>query len=280
MRVISGAMYAGTSEAASHSVWENFKKYGLETPEIVRMDNHLFNRHYSSVFHNFFDAIVTDPPYGIRAGAKKSGRNENRRLQGPIPDELRESHCPATQQYGVEEVMLDLLNLAAHSLKMGGYLSYLIPTTWDFTKDDLPVHPCLTMQKMCYQGLSTRHCRHMVVMQKTRDISPALSSEFADYKSLILSGKDMGFGQLIVKLTAALAADAMDNESVMKISSKSARKRRERKMKREDIKKDTSAASAAAGGVPVEMSTEVTGHEEAAAAAARKRSRSEEQESR
>lgn len=26
-----------------------------------------------SVVENFFDSIVTDPPYGIRAGARKSG---------------------------------------------------------------------------------------------------------------------------------------------------------------------------------------------------------------
>ena len=29
------------------------------------------NRNYTS--EGFFDVIVTDPPYGIRAGAKKSG---------------------------------------------------------------------------------------------------------------------------------------------------------------------------------------------------------------
>ena len=29
----------------------------------------------------------------------------------------------------------------------GGRLSYLIPTTWDFTTDDLPMHPCLTLRQ-------------------------------------------------------------------------------------------------------------------------------------
>lgn len=115
-------MFAGKRgiepSAVSHSIWENFTKYGLQKPEIIRMDNHLFDRHYSEVFRNFFDAIVTDPPYGIRAGAKKSGRSAARGPVGPIPDELRESHVPATQQYAVEEVMLDLLDLAAQSLKM------------------------------------------------------------------------------------------------------------------------------------------------------------------
>jgi tRNA G10 N-methylase Trm11 len=96
-------MFAGkkslldSAEHLSHSIWENFELYGLEKPEIIRLDNHLFGRHYSFAFSNFFDAIVTDPPYGIRAGAKKSGRLVSR---GPIeiPDDLRESHVPATQQ--------------------------------------------------------------------------------------------------------------------------------------------------------------------------------------
>lgn len=122
IRVISGNMFAGKKGGdlapEDRSIWENFKTYGLESPEIIRMDNHMFERHYSGTFNNFFDAIVTDPPYGIRAGAKKSGRDVARRPIGPIPEELRETHVPATQQYAVEEVMLDLLSLAAYSLRL------------------------------------------------------------------------------------------------------------------------------------------------------------------
>lgn len=108
----------GLAAPVDRSIWDNFKTYGLDTPEIIRLDNHLFDRHYSASYRGFFDAIVTDPPYGIRAGAKKSGRLSSRRPLGPIPDELIESHVPATQQYAVEEVMLDLLSLAAYSLRM------------------------------------------------------------------------------------------------------------------------------------------------------------------
>ena len=111
----------------SRSIWENFKCYGLEAPEIIRMDNHLFGSHYSGSFTNFFDAIVTDPPYGIRAGAKKSGRDAKRKPIGPIPEELRDSHTPATQKYPVEEVMLDLLSLAANALKMYASSNNVLP---------------------------------------------------------------------------------------------------------------------------------------------------------
>jgi tRNA (guanine10-N2)-methyltransferase len=120
--VLNGNMYAGGSRGAAgsdkRSIWDNFRQYGLETPELLRIDNHMFDTHYSATFSGFFDAIVTDPPYGIRAGAKKSGRSAARGGPLEIPPDLRASHVPATQQYAVEDVMLDLLDMASKALKM------------------------------------------------------------------------------------------------------------------------------------------------------------------
>jgi tRNA (guanine10-N2)-methyltransferase len=58
--------------------------------------------------------IVSDPPYGIRAGAKKTGRSQP--VTYSIPEERRHDHIPSTQRYPVEEVMLDLLHTAARAL--------------------------------------------------------------------------------------------------------------------------------------------------------------------
>ena len=112
-------MYAGSADRSVDStkrdVFENFKSYNLEKPELIRMDNHLLDRHVhlqtnssraasssdrdrgidgdradssdlrsasssssscrkeDDTLDGMFDVIVTDPPYGIRAGAKKSG---------------------------------------------------------------------------------------------------------------------------------------------------------------------------------------------------------------
>lgn len=45
------------------SIWDNFRAYGLPAPEVLRLDNHLFDRHCrASVVGGLFDAIVTDPP--------------------------------------------------------------------------------------------------------------------------------------------------------------------------------------------------------------------------
>ncbi len=46
------------------------------------------------------------------------------------------------------QVMLDLLHTSARSLVTGGRLAYLIPTTYDFSEADLPVHPCMQMVKV------------------------------------------------------------------------------------------------------------------------------------
>ena len=115
-------MYAGSADQSSDStkrdIFENFSAYSLEKPELVRMDNHLLDRHLQivgssgaagaigggsgacgsamtpcpsssvtassgtslqqNVLDGMFDVIVTDPPYGIRAGAKKSGNSYHR----------------------------------------------------------------------------------------------------------------------------------------------------------------------------------------------------------
>ena len=67
---------------------------------------------------------MTDPPYGIRAGARKSGRKgtstagEDGSSNCPykIDEERRHDHIPSTQNYPVEEVMLDLLDTAAKTM--------------------------------------------------------------------------------------------------------------------------------------------------------------------
>lgn len=100
-RVLRGEMYAGKFQDSTNGpqsissqskkkrdVLQNFVEYGLPVPELIRMDHHLLERHFhfpvttssepseEPIPIGFFDAIVTDPPYGIRAGAKKSGNGE------------------------------------------------------------------------------------------------------------------------------------------------------------------------------------------------------------
>eukprot|EP01036_Dinobryon_divergens_P033271 gene33271-43022_t len=188
-RVLRGEMKV---DLTRRDVLENFHAYGLPRPDLIRMDNHLFDRDTDGDRdgdgddgrEGFFDAIVTDPPYGIRAGAKKSGRKGE--LRYSIAEERRADHVPAVQPYPVEEVMLDLLHTAATALRCGGVLTYLIPTTYDFTLTDLPLHPCLDLLQVCHQPLSARHGRRAVVMPYSSDHR----TSFEAYKQQVLGGQE------------------------------------------------------------------------------------------
>lgn len=69
-------------------------------PELVRIDNAVSCLREVPVFH----AILCDPPYGVRAGARKSGRKGGARS---IPEEKRDGHIPATQVYDTVDVCAD-----------------------------------------------------------------------------------------------------------------------------------------------------------------------------
>lgn len=157
-----------------------------------------------------------------------------------IQPEKRATYFPATRHYAVEEVMLDLLQSSAVLLQLGGFLAYLIPTPYEFVPNtDLPYHPCLEFISCCKQPLSTRHGRHLVLMRKSKHITPELSAEFLSYKQRVLSGEDTGFGKLIAKLQLALSAEGIHDDNVVKQTSNRCAKRKEKRLKQIALKTDT-----------------------------------------
>ncbi|CAM9725349.1 unnamed protein product, partial [Discosporangium mesarthrocarpum] len=157
------------------NVYTNFEQYGLAQPELIRSDNALYNRHFREV--ELYDSVVCDPPYGIRAGARKSGRQGGN--PRPVAPEDRWDHVPHTQPYPVEDVLVDLLDVSAQTLVMGGRLCYLLASTWDFDiKVDLPRHPCLELRFDSVQGLTQIMCRRLITMVKVRPYSRALRGHY------------------------------------------------------------------------------------------------------
>lgn len=160
------------------NIASNFKQYGLPPPELVRSDNALYDRQYRNHLP-LFDAIVTDPPYGIRAGARRTGsRKESVK---PILDEHRHDHVAQTRPYVVSDVMADLLNVAALTLKMGGRVVYVIPSMLDFNEDeDLPRHECLKLSSVCYQPLQTELGRRTITMVKIKEYDENKRSQYLE----------------------------------------------------------------------------------------------------
>jgi tRNA (guanine10-N2)-methyltransferase len=187
-------------------------RYGLAAPEVVRCDVSLFSRHFRRVA--LYDAIVCDPPYGIRAGARKSGNRRGADAVRAVPADLRGVHVPQTQPYPVEDVLVDLLNLAAFSLVLGGRLVFLLPTTYDFSDDDLPKHPCLNVVANSEQPLNQKMGRRLITLAKVREFS---DSDRAAYDQVATSSSSRPFSMLREKMQGDALAGSLDRRDAKRL---------------------------------------------------------------
>jgi tRNA (guanine10-N2)-methyltransferase len=78
----------------TENIQSNFAQFNLPRPELLRTDNAIYHRHFRSHIA-LYDAIVADPPYGIRAGARKCGSKLDQ--PRPVPDDHRSTHIPQTR---------------------------------------------------------------------------------------------------------------------------------------------------------------------------------------
>ena len=112
---------AESKQPVASDVLSNFAYYGL-TPrlvDLVRLDAHrpLLRPSLPACF----DAVVADPPYGVRAGGRKSERVPGRAVAD------RATHVPQTFGYSLTECLEDLLDLSARLLRPGGRLVFFMP---------------------------------------------------------------------------------------------------------------------------------------------------------
>ena len=99
----------------------------------------------------WLDAVVTDPPYGIRERTTKVGTVKDY-SENPIPDEYLDCHYPQKVSYSLEHLLTDLLNFSARSLVTGGRLVYWLPVIRQgYTEDSVPSHPALELIADCEQ---------------------------------------------------------------------------------------------------------------------------------
>ncbi|TFK68704.1 RNA methylase [Pluteus cervinus] len=130
-----------------------------------------------------FDAIVTDPPYGVRAGAKRIGRKQElsparmesymEHRQNPQPDD--QPYIPPTKPYELSSLVADLVLLARYLLKCGGRLVFFLPTvTEDYSELDVHQFLCEGMEVV---GNSLQDFgswgRRLITIKKVTDIQNA-----------------------------------------------------------------------------------------------------------
>eukprot|EP00117_Sycon_ciliatum_P032917 scpid27391/ scgid25432/ tRNA (guanine(10)-N2)-methyltransferase homolog; tRNA guanosine-2&apos len=95
------------------------------------------------------DAIITDPPYGIREATRKKGSEQQ------------------TIKYQTPDLVEDLLGFAAHHLLPGGRLVYFLPVIMaSFELDDVPKHPQFRFISASPQLMRAGLARVLVTMEK------------------------------------------------------------------------------------------------------------------
>lgn len=145
------------------SVMKTAERYGLASRilDCVHMDVSQPAWRYGAYgLHGLFDAIVTDPPYGVRAGAKKLGARPGSRQEraGKVPFQLSTGefahelpdYKPPTRAYHLSDLLCDLLAQAALLLTDHGRLVFFVPSVTDPNAADkiptpVPTHPDLDL---------------------------------------------------------------------------------------------------------------------------------------
>ena len=157
-------------------IWSNFTRYGLPAPlGVLRCDSS--QPPFRDDLAEWLDAVVCDPPYGVRAGGRKGGGKRDGMV---VPAHQKEQHIPSTRPYQLSETLVDLLNSAVKLLRPGGRLVYFTPSFHGFTNDEdhIPRHPCLELLYIIEQPLQMRYSRKLVVMEKVHAHDPAACAAF------------------------------------------------------------------------------------------------------
>ncbi|KAK9505139.1 hypothetical protein O3M35_009262 [Rhynocoris fuscipes] len=149
------------------SIASNLEQYGLKNQylDIVAADSSLpFWR--SGIT---FDAIITDPPYGIREATERVGCTRPDKF---ISEEHLKTHIPSKIQYSMSQLLADLLRFASMHLRIGGKLVTWMPIIrCEYTEDILPSHVCLQLEANSEQILSTTSSRRLLTYTKISEPS-------------------------------------------------------------------------------------------------------------
>eukprot|EP00095_Tigriopus_kingsejongensis_P010222 maker-scaffold78_size404448-snap-gene-3.33 protein:Tk10222 transcript:maker-scaffold78_size404448-snap-gene-3.33-mRNA-1 annotation:"trna (guanine -n2)-methyltransferase homolog" len=158
--------------AIDESMKANFEQYGLG-PQYVGV---VVADSSKTVWSRpgVFEAILTDPPYGIREPIEKVGTNKKDLV---IPEEYLKFHYPQKVDYSISEVFLDLLNFGADYLVEKGRMAFWMPVNReDYAPEKFPTHPNLDLVGNVEQVLSSHTSRRLLIHEKVTRIAGAKAS--------------------------------------------------------------------------------------------------------
>ncbi|KAM0756366.1 tRNA guanosine-2'-O-methyltransferase [Meredithblackwellia eburnea MCA 4105] len=202
---IDGRQMRGKTKSISHSA----EQYGV-TGKIIDCASFDMTQHPFRT-GEIFDAIITDPPYGVRAGAKRLGRKETRRkVYEPTLIPGRESegfahelpdYVPPSFAWEMTDVIDSLVTYALYLLKPGGRLVFFLPTdNAEYADVDVPVVEGLQLISNSCQDFG-KWSRRLITMVK---VSPA---------SGVLNDLDRGIKRLDIGTRNDAAAEGEEAAS-------------------------------------------------------------------
>ncbi|KAJ1362428.1 hypothetical protein KIN20_021966 [Parelaphostrongylus tenuis] len=110
--------------STEESVKANFEQYGTDR---YFLSGILADACWHDLWARpLFNAIITDPPYGIREKGRKIGRKP-RKDHWTLAKADYDCHFPEKQPYSLETTFTDLCDLAAKTLLIGSKLSFWFP---------------------------------------------------------------------------------------------------------------------------------------------------------
>lgn len=164
MRVLKGLKVGKSRIGREADIFTNFTNYGLQLPDILSCDNSKPAWGLPSIF----DAIICDPPYGVRARSRTAG-NKTMPTQSFIPD---------TNQYESKQLVEDLLTLAARLLVLGGRLVFLLPTDrLTYNSASLPRNPLLKLVSNSENVLSHKTARRLLTWERVAEVQSGESEQ-------------------------------------------------------------------------------------------------------
>ena len=182
--VISG--WRQKDETIRHSLQDYGREAYFVDALVADAANHPWRLNATEVF----DAIITDPPYGIREACSRVGsKNGDATVPDLAPGQV---HFPEQKAYHLDDVFKDLLTFAVRSLVVGGRLVYWLPVyKHDYSPDVIPAHPFLKLLYNCEQALNGHSTRRLIVMEKlkvTKDCNFLVGDNQAFINSSIFCG--------------------------------------------------------------------------------------------
>ncbi|CAK1543802.1 unnamed protein product [Leptosia nina] len=150
------------------SIRGNLKQYGIESKYLDVLVSDFSLPMWKESLK--FDAIITDPPYGVREPTEKIGIERDNYT---LSEHHLDNHIPSKVEYGLPHIYSDLLNFAARHLNMGRRLVCWYPVVRDeYLEEQIPTHPCMKLVSNSEQVLSKLTARRLLTYQKISDDIP------------------------------------------------------------------------------------------------------------